>query len=614
VCSCWANWQGFDCSERTCAYDIAWATNYRQDAHYYAECSNAGICDRTTGECVCFDGFTGVACKRTVCPNDCSGHGKCRLVAELPEAIQTQYTDPSDSIGLTGISYPTASASPAASPSSPAVSPPPFFIFESDNLELPGSVYPYYNWDGDKIQACLCDGEFFGPDCSLRRCPTGDDPLTTCPEQDILTGVESPVYDKHQVQQLTISSTAGTGFTNVFNTKPLFYNSATAATVFLGANTLNARPAIVLHYTDAQGQVWTTSAISLYSASSASDADAAGRIATNIANALIALPNYKIPSVTVSGNLATTSGQTVSQTWLITFTDERTSGNQELLAADDLPLGCVTAGCSPMYQQPLYTAYTAPQFFPATAGLLGSGAALSGLTATLSADSIFDNSNLNGVDQAKFAMVITHVVGGTAPSLYPSYFVSWDYGSGSNLPAALASAGAQATNAGCNKAADFDTCKYMYIPTGYVGTSGLSANIKGLGASITTSGNPHNPMPNGIDNYVYDSGSSGSTGYGTIANGVGFNHVPVGNGLYVVLPDAYAGMGNVASSTEDTHQVILTFTVATVNWNVQEYLRSDPMFENVECSGRGTCDYTTGTCNCFEGQYGDHCHLQTILV
>ncbi len=79
-------------SSRTCPSGRAWndvpiAAN---TAHLLAECSNRGKCDHTTGECACFTGFTGAACERSACINECSGHGRCisinKMVSE-PNAL-----------------------------------------------------------------------------------------------------------------------------------------------------------------------------------------------------------------------------------------------------------------------------------------------------------------------------------------------------------------------------------------------------------------------------------------------------------------------------------------------------------------------------------------------
>ena len=131
-CNCWARpngdpaWQAADCSQRTCPKAAAWVAvaTAANEAHPVVECSNKGICQRKRGICECFDGYAGIACERTVCPNDCSQNGICYSQKLLAEEAGMTYTTP---------------------------------------------------WDAKKITGCVCDAGYRGPDCSLQECPTGPD-------------------------------------------------------------------------------------------------------------------------------------------------------------------------------------------------------------------------------------------------------------------------------------------------------------------------------------------------------------------------------------------------------------------------------------------------------
>jgi hypothetical protein len=169
-CFCYRNWEGADCSLRTCAFGLAHVdspmgdldssadslsgpdttlllgstkyplgvteqfpnmtssdgTKLAQTAHYYMECSNKGICDRKAGECECFDGYEGNACQRAGCPNECSGHGTCEHIKTLA-------------------------------------------ALDFDNM--------YDLWDAEMTMGCACDPGFSGPDCSTKDCKYGIDPL-----------------------------------------------------------------------------------------------------------------------------------------------------------------------------------------------------------------------------------------------------------------------------------------------------------------------------------------------------------------------------------------------------------------------------------------------------
>ncbi|ETV77073.1 hypothetical protein, variant [Aphanomyces astaci] len=133
ICNCMRGYQGHQCELRSCPLGIAWADYAvaNDSAHQLATCSNMGLCDTTTGLCTCNAGFEGPACEVMSCPT--CVYGRCVTMREAAIA-QDDYN---------------------------------FF-----------TATTYALWDADKVRGCQCNYGFEGYDCSLRKCPIGDDPRT----------------------------------------------------------------------------------------------------------------------------------------------------------------------------------------------------------------------------------------------------------------------------------------------------------------------------------------------------------------------------------------------------------------------------------------------------
>ena len=139
---------GADCSLKTCPYGLSWngaalatsaaGTSAGNSFHtQHLQCSNQGSCNTKSGACECFDGYTGEACQRSECPNDCSGAGKCTEAWQIVKDVKENT------------------------------------LYYGDYV----NALTYLAWDSAQLRGCICDQGRSGPDCSVLDCPSGADPL-----------------------------------------------------------------------------------------------------------------------------------------------------------------------------------------------------------------------------------------------------------------------------------------------------------------------------------------------------------------------------------------------------------------------------------------------------
>lgn len=109
--------------------------------HIALECSGQGICDRNSGICKCYNGYSGSGCQRLDCPNNCNGNGRCIALNELLS------NDELKNYHGFGNKH------------------------ESDIVDS-GDIAKF----DDQMYGCLCDKRHRGYDCSLIECPSDIDP------------------------------------------------------------------------------------------------------------------------------------------------------------------------------------------------------------------------------------------------------------------------------------------------------------------------------------------------------------------------------------------------------------------------------------------------------
>jgi len=225
---------GGDCSERICPYEISWVDRPSATGvvHKYAECADKGLCERETGNCLCFPGYEGKGCGRQSCPSNCSGRGKCTFLKNLGfGTVYNEYYDGS-SLALSGL----------------GVGPK---TFENDK------------WDGDRARACVCDSGWTGPSCEERMCPKGNDIMDVIPTFDEFSQSGTTGFGNEMAQAQTItlfdaddnlanfaSQTFAIQFTSrmneTYSTQPIMWSTVDATLASYIKSALKALPMKVI--------------------------------------------------------------------------------------------------------------------------------------------------------------------------------------------------------------------------------------------------------------------------------------------------------------------------------------------------------------------------------
>ncbi len=518
-CRCWKGYNGFDCSKRACPVVESWAVDNAEDPHAYQECAGKGICDSATGTCACFAGFEGRGCERSACPNACSGHGKCRMLADLDTYAAGRKRD-----------------------------------------STPGSEWNALSWDEKAILTCECDGGYMGADCSQRICPHGDDPMTVCEQGNT-----------EQVQQVVFKLTGD------------FSNSDAATDDFMGNSALSGTGgfsqqggAMAMRFKSYANEVFYTNAVATPFTAGASTFE----------TALEAVPNFRIRNVDVADVTLAGTTTELTSTYKVTFRHEgmndNSYGEQNLLmcphprafmSATGPPIemrhtfGCASEGCSPKIEQPRAT-------------LLGVMADVTDITSlTLTA---------GDPTAAKFTAdsVLTCPIGEVCP-----------VSTGITYQGAIA----LVTVGFVNPA----------LGTSSPATNDLKIYAKGFGSTAVAGG----PTVGALSSFTYLGRYSDFPAEGSGPVGVKID-------LSVIMPDTryFLSSTAIAGGWVDgrTSMYFNWFTtaecasVSDITTGAQSFNNLD--VENIECSGRGECDRSSGVCACFDGYTGLTCGEQTILI
>ena len=584
---------GADCSLRTCPSGNSWALD-SSTPHTYEECSGAGLCDRVTGECSCFEGYTGFSCQRRAsppprarthpllprrftptppfpphlspgsCPNDCSGNGVCRVLAQVSASVS----------------------------------------------------YSADAWDANRIQACVCDAGYFGSDCSQRRCPTGDDPLTQCADVDPKIG---------QVQEIVVTlgsalthdlADAGQGTAVLVDGMALFGEdlSTTSAAVrgWIGED---SNVQLRVGATDQFGSVhYAPTSVKAALApfpggvSWAAGDESTDSGAASLKVALENIKNFKVSEVSVGSQFTQPGNPALSNVlqkrFLVTFVPDLASssnvGVQNSLVCD-AGYSCSSSGCSPMVVMPFLYRYAATDAIPDDLEVSSS------VTLTYFTGKGGLSGNIGNAADSNFKL-----------ALGANQYVRLDSSSSPRLPLGMV----PDSDSTLSPATRYDIRVVVAVQAGLSGqvfwTRVTYGNAEIAAESIE--------YVNGGASGVWSATKFSTPGFQPTLLGMTYQgFIPAD--LTASIPDAPGVVLSFPSTTVVTTPQAFRFfeiliklpdctvnTLPTVDQNGDAISPVNPKVENIECANRGQCNRDTGLCECFSGFYGVACSKQTTMV
>merc|ERR1711871_889354 len=244
MCSCYRNWQGNDCAHRTCPYAFAQTTTPQGDLNLDGDrldnsgkilseqgsinintktitFASSGVVKNTEvkvgdGLKICDETFviTAISCTGSLCTSVTVDHVATKVVNKNSQKVVTcTVAARSKTVKCDANIEGTNSALENDLAPGDYIQLKPFppmrvnavsaMTITLDNAisdvvaygtEL-YQVHKYGLWDAQKNRACVCDPRWTGDDCSLTKCPRGDDPLTVKSYDEQKNYIKDDQYD-----------------------------------------------------------------------------------------------------------------------------------------------------------------------------------------------------------------------------------------------------------------------------------------------------------------------------------------------------------------------------------------------------------------------------------